>query len=171
MARVERILEKNGKKLLINKFLSEEIREKDEQGNFKDDFVNIKKLSYSVKKKIDFISMNNFTGKSGKNLFSLLKKKNLSIESMNIMNPADKAELMIEMMSSDDTNILQKMTLELAELIIDNGIDENDHSFIGEENKPVKLNYKFLESLGNVQLIEFIIDEIKTFSKGFVLGE
>jgi len=171
MARAEAILQATGKRLDIGRFLPESIREKNEDGSFKEDYISIKKLPYSVKKKIEFISINNFSGKAGKAFYKHLKKTGVGLDKVDAMTEAEKTELMMDVIDNDESQSLLKLTVDLSRLVIENGVDTAQHTFLDTDNKPINLTYEFLEKIGNDRLIDFVVREIQDYSQGYVLGE
>lgn len=170
---IDKILEKNEKKIYINDYISDEIREKDENGNYKnDDFITIKKLDYKIKKKIEFLSLSSMSGQTGKAIFQNLKKRGIDIGEMEKLTQMEQAEIMLDMkFTESDSNSITKMTNDIAKCIIDYGVDKHKHSFVDSNNKPIELSYEVFESIGSSLLVDFIIKEIKSFSQGFILGE
>ena len=173
MAKISQIIEKNEKKLYITRFLPESIIEKDENGEIKDiEYITIKKIPYSIKRKIDFLSMGSLSGEMGKEIFKKLKEKGLNYSDMQKMSEVEQAELILNMkLTNESAENMNKMTVELAQIILSNGVDKNKHTFFDDKGNPIELNYDFWETIGNEDLIKYVIKEIKSFSKGFSLGE
>lgn len=166
MAKINSIIKSNEKKVGISDYLPAEIREEG-----KEDFVTIKKLSFSDKKKIEFISMNNLSGKTGKALFDYAKKKGLKYENLQKLSKEDQFDIVSTIMTGEDGKAIVNNAVELSSVIINCGIDPDNHSFIDDNNEKIKLNFEILSSLGNDYLIDYLVEEIKTFSQGFILGE
>jgi len=170
--RVERILEKNIKRIDISDFLSEDLREKDDDGKLKPEYVTIKKLSNTVKKKIEFLSLNSLSGQTGKAILSYMKKKNVNPSDFDKMTGNEQAEILLDIkINTEDMKSIVEATIEVAKQTIDNGLDELDHTFTDNEGKKIKIGYDFLDALGNSQLINFLAEEIKRFAAGVFLGE
>lgn len=168
--RINSIIEKNEKRINIGMYIQDELKEKDSEGNNKEDYVTIKKIPYTVKKKIEFLSMNSLSGHAGKAMFKYMKTKGIS--NLDGLSNSEKAEIMMDMkLSNDDMNEISKMTNETVKNYIDNGIDSLKHSFVDENDKPIDLNYSIIEKLGNDKLIDYLVNEIKNYSDGYVLGE
>lgn len=172
MARIKRILESNEKKLIITDFLADEVKEKNEDGSYKEEFITIVKLSREVKTKIKFMSINTLSGQTGKNIFKKMQDKGLNSESLEAMPNEEKAKLMLDFdFNIDDGQAMETLTVEMEKCIIEHGIHLSKHSFCDENGKAIELNYDFWNAFSNDKLLEFLISQIKLFSKGFSLGE
>ncbi len=176
MAKIEKILEKNEKKLQISKFLDDACKEVDAEGNLKDDdFVTIRKIPYDIKIKIKYLSMKSFGGATSKELLKKYKASGHSMNDLQNLNTENSNEIMDFMLDVDftklETDEMSNSTLLIEKYIIDFGVDPYKHSFIDADNKSIELNYETLNTIGNENLVKYIIDNIKTFSKGFMLGE
>jgi hypothetical protein len=174
MARIGKILEKNGKKLFISQFLPDEIKEKDKDGNYKEDYITIKKLPYEIKTKIKYLSMKSFSGVTQKEILKKFKESGYNYNDLQNLNTGDNKEVMDFMLDIDFANIetedMAKSTLKVEKFILEYGIDPDKHSF-KDGNKKIELNYETLNAIGNEKLIKYIIDNIKVYSEGFILGK
>jgi hypothetical protein len=175
MARIDKILERNEKKLVITQFISEECKEYDEEGNVKEDYITIKKIPYDIKTKIKYLSMKSFGGSTSKELLKKYKASGHKISDLENLNTEDSNEIMDFMLDIDFKNIetedMAKSTLLIEQYIIEYGIDSKKHSFKDTKDNPIELNYETINYLGSEGLIKYILDNIKSFSKGFMLGE
>jgi hypothetical protein len=174
MARLERILESNEKKLNISRFLPDECKEKDAEGNLKDDdYITIKKIPHDIKSKIRILSLKSFGGEASKAMLKKIKEKGYSIkdiENIEAENIEEVTEFMLDIdYSSMETDEMSRSTLLIEQYILDYGVDKEKHSFRDFNDKPIDLNYETLNIIGNEFLIKYIVDNIKSFSKGFVL--
>ena len=176
MARFQQILEKNEKKLIISQFLPNECKEFDENGNLiEEDYVTIKKIPYDIKTKLKFLSMKSFGGKTSKEMLKKCREKGIKISEIDKLNTENPDEIMNFMLDIDfekmETSQMSNATIIMEQYILDYGIYKEKHSFKDQNDKPIELNYDTLNNIGNEKLIKYIIDNIKTFSKGFMLGE
>jgi len=176
MAKIEKILEKNEKRLQISNYLPEECKELNSEGKLiEEDYITIKKLPYDIKIKIKFLSMKAFNGTASKELLKKYREKGHSISDLQNINTENREQIMDFMLDIDFKNIeteeMSDSTLSIERYIIDYGVDEDKHSFKDMEGKQIKLNFDTLNNFGNENLIKFVIDNIKSFSKGFTLGE
>jgi len=167
MAKINAIICSNEKKLDISDFLLPEIKCNEEK-----DFVTIKKLPYSIKRKIEFLAMNNINSVTGKAMYAYMKKKNIPLQNIDQLSDSQKAEIMLEInIREDEISSMVKSSIELSKIIIDNGIDPKKHSFIGDNNQTIEVNFDLLDKISNDKLIDFLVNEIKKFSEGYHLGE
>lgn len=173
MARINKIYEKNEKKLIISQFLPDEIRDDEE------DYITIRRLSHSDKLKLQLLATDTFDGQTQKNIFQKAKEKGLTMEDIDNMPDVDKAMFFMECkLENKDKEKIGNMTIEYEKIIFNNGVDPKKHSFYNikivkdkEIKEPIELDYDFLDKLGNEKLIKFILENIKDFSKGFQLGK
>lgn len=136
------------------------------------DYITIKRLSYPIKKKIETLSMNTMSGQTGKELFKYLKKSGKTAADIDKMSDLEKMEIVMGSKMTDDEAItIAKTTYEIAKATISNGIDPDKHTFIGMDDKPIKLTYEAIESIGNITLIEYLVDQINKLSIGYSVGE
>ena len=175
MARLEQILEKNEKRLVITKYLPDECKEFDQDGRPKEEFITIKKIPYDIKTKIKYISMKSFGGATSKEILKKYKASGHSLKDLENLNTNNKNEIMDFMVDIDFKNLeteeMARSTLLVEQYLLDYGVHEAKHSFKDMNDKPIKLNYETLNTIGNENLVKYIIDNIKDFSKGFSLGE
>ena len=171
--KVAKILERSEKKVFIDMFLPEECQSFDEQGNLKEvEYITIKKIPYSIKQKMKFVSMNTMSGETGKHIFKLMKQKKYDTNKLESMTDIEKAQFMLDMgLSTKDSERMTDMTIEMVKLILDYGVDKTKHSFVDQDDKPITLDYNFWNCIGNEKLIDYIVMKIKSFSNGFSLGE
>ena len=134
-----------------------------------------KKIPYDIKTKIKYLSMKSFGGATSKELLKKYKASGHSIKDLEELNTENSNEIMDFMLDIDFKNIeteeMARSTLLIEQYIIDYGIDKQNHSFKDKNDNPIELNYETINALGNENLIKYIINNIKSFSKGFTLGE
>jgi hypothetical protein len=175
MARIEKILEKNGKKLIVNDYLPKSWIEQDKEGNDIDEYITIKKLSYDVKNKIKFYSMKTLDNKTQKKLFESMEKNGLSFEDLQKVDTDNKDAVMKFAKDIDLANFqteeMVTSTLDMEKCILDYGIDPKKHSFKNSKGTKIELDYDSLNEMGNERLIKYLLSEIRTYSRGFELGE
>lgn len=165
-------IDRGEKRLDVGQFIAEDMREKDESGNLKPEYVTIRKLPFAVKKKIEFISANNMSSNAAKSLMKYLKKKGVGVGDVDKLSDTERAEAMLEMdMNTDDIRKLTELTVDLSKAIIDNGVDPHKHTFYGPDKNPIELNFDFFDRLGSEALINYVVSAIREYSQGFVLGE
>lgn len=188
--RVDKILERNEKKLVISQFLPSECKEIKETKVIKDektgeekeiiiyeenDYITIKKIPYDIKTKMKFIAMKSFGGNASKEILKKCRAKGIKISEIEKLNTENSDEIMDFILDIDykeiETNQMANATLMIEQYILDYGIDKAKHTLMDEKGEPIELNYETLNNIGNENLIKYIIDNIKEFSKGFMLGE
>jgi Glu-tRNA(Gln) amidotransferase subunit E-like FAD-binding protein len=158
------LLERNEKRIYISKYFGIEDEQKE--------YITIKKLDRSIKKKIQLLSINTISGKTGHNIIKQLKKKGLSIEDLDKIKQTDQLDLMLEFdFNKSQADSMTDMTIELEKMILEAGVDPLKHTIENSKGEKLKLNYEFWNKIGNDDLIEFILNAIKDFSQGFSLGE
>lgn len=162
MAKINSILTANERQLDISAYINPEEK----------DYITIRKLPYSIKRKIEFMAMNSLNSVTGKALFAYMKKKGLALNKIDELTDDQRTEIMLDInIKEDEINNLISSTIELSKTIIDNGIDPDKHTFIDDNDKPLKLNFEILDSLRNDKLIDYIVDNIRKYSEGYDLGE
>jgi hypothetical protein len=175
MARIEKILEKNGKKLTVNDYLPKSWIEQDKEGNDIDEYITIKKLSYEVKNKIKFFSMKTLDTNTQKKLFESMEKNGLSFNDLQNVDTDNKEAVMkfakdIDL-SNFQTEEMVSSTLDMEKGILNYGVDPKKHSFKNSSGKKIELDYDSLNQMGNEKLIKYLLSEIRKYSRGFELGE
>ena len=175
MARIEKILEKNGKKLVVNDYLPKSWIEPDKDGNDIEEYITIKKLSYEVKNKIKFFSMRTLNSDTQKKLFESMEKNGLSFKDLQDVDTENKDAVMKFAKDIDLANFQTEemvlSTLDMEKCILDFGIDPKKHSFKNSSGTKIELNYNSLNDMGNERLIKYLLKNIKEYSRGFELGE
>lgn len=146
--RFNAISEKNCKKLYITEYVTEYLENPDEKV-----FITIKKMSTSLQYKQALI------------MSAIDPDVRKELASSDIKNIENKI-----IGSSQLTDLLEKLHKGNKE-IIESCIDKYNHSFVMDDGSNAKLDWNFFESLGNSNLIDFIVGEIKSFSSGICLGE
>jgi len=169
MANINKIIESNEKKLIISDFIPDEMKDIDSSGKFLEDFVTIKKISYTIKKKIDFLSTNTLSGATSKAIFKKAKEKGVEYKDIN-KNLTDEEKLDIYMglnLDSKESENMNDITLNIEKIKIEYGIDKDKHSFTDKDGKKIELNFEYLSAIGNEPLIIYIIKQIDDFSNNF----
>jgi len=167
MAKIGTILDSNEKKIVITQFIPVECREEGVE-----DYVTIKKLPYTIKKKIETMSMNSISGQTGKELFKYLKKTGKKPSDLASIDPMESMDIMSSIKISDEEAVsLSKTTTEIMRNTINYGVDPAKHSFRDMNDKPIVLDYDALDQIGNTSLIDCLVGLINEHSAGFILGE
>lgn len=166
MARISNIASNNSKKLDITKFFSNALIDNDESV-----YIFIKKLSFSTKKKIDLLSINTFNSKMGKVMFKKLEEKKIDTDKIQndqqlIMSVISDLDL-----SEDDIDKMNDTTINLAEIILNEGVDPKNHNIEDDKGEKITVNYDFFNEYCNEETINYIMNEIKELSKGYSLGK
>ena len=169
--KVTKLLERNEKKIYIDRFLGEQ--EPDENGSVKQvDYVTIKKIPYAIKKKIEFASANTMSGKTSKHIIKEMKKRGIKYSEIDKLTQEQQVDILTDMeIDSKTSEVLTKLTNEIAKCILNYGVDSKKHSFIDEDDNPIELNYDFFDMFGNIKLVDYLIAQIKNFSEGVYVGE
>lgn len=162
--RLSKLKASNTKKLDITGFF-EESEEKE--------YIYIKKLDYSVKKKLELMASQTASAKAGKEMMRQMKKKGYAIKDIDSLTQDQQLEMFIDMETSDEETLkLVEATTEIARLILNEGVDKKKHSFLyDDDDEPVEMDYEFINHNFSEELINFIIAQIKIFSQGFELGK
>lgn len=167
MAKISKILEKNEKMLDITRFLTDEMRSLDKE------YITIRKLNTEIQEKLKFSAMLSSNSKVNKIMSDYCKEKGLKIQDMEkIKDNSELLSLIADIKySPEEIKQLEEYTIQNLKTMFDCGICKNKHTFVDDDNKPVEIDYEFLISIGNKDLIEFVKNEIDSFSKGYELGE
>lgn len=167
MAKLANIKAKSEKRLDITDYVKD-IAESPEEKNF----ITIKKLTNIDKKKIDVMSVNTFEGKKQSELLKEFVKRGFTQDKLEKMTPQEKLAIWVDLdMEGIDISKASECANDQERLYLECGVDEFNHSFIGEDNKPIELTFDFWNNYASEKLIKYVIDEIKYFSKSYSLGE
>lgn len=156
--KLTKIAERNEKKLDISEFFE------------KGDFITLLKIPYSAKKKIDIMSMHTMTGKTGQAMYKALKKKGIDPRNMQGMTQDDQLDLMmgLDISATEDLN---KMTMDVFKMFLEYGVHPEKHSFVDQDDKPVKLDFDVWDLNMPKEFIEFAVNQVKAFNEGILPGE
>jgi hypothetical protein len=67
--------------------------------------------------------------------------------------------------------LLQQASNNIETIVLEIGVDAYEHNLEDENGEKVELNYDLWMQIANEKLLKFVVDEIRTFSQGFSLGE
>jgi len=163
MANLTKILNGNEKKISINNYLSACDGE---------DYVTIKKLRPDLKKKISFLTMSTVEKKTRDVIMKEAKKRGYTVQELESLPDAEKVDIFASIeFSENEQNRMEDVEKKINESIINNGLCVDKHTIRDDNGNLIKLDYELLNDLGNELLINYIIQEIKTLSEGYYLGE
>lgn len=167
MAKLSNIKAKTEKRVDISRFVKD-IAESPEEVNF----ITIKKMTNLDKKKLDLLSVNTFEGKRQSELLKEMAKRGYTKEKLDKLTDDEKLEMWTGLdMEGIDITRASECANDQEKLYLECCIDPLNHSFIGDDGKPIELGFSFWDNYGYDKFLKFVIDEIKAFSKGFSLGE
>lgn len=167
MAKIEKVLCGNENKLIITEYLDPSIRTEGV-----DEYVTIRRIPYSIRRKMDIISFSNLGNKTRKMIFDALKKTGKSVYEFDSMTNEEKMKILaVVEINADDMAKMVTSNLEIVKMLIENGVDKTKHSFVGQDDKPIEIGFELFETIGNSDLVDFLVREIKELSDGYQLGE
>ena len=117
--------------------------------------------------------MGNMDGEKSKTFLKVMKKKGIKTkEDLDKLTADEQLEFMTEVkMDSRMTESIEKAENETIRYILEYGIDPKKHSFVDSKDKTIELDFNFWDCLGMPNLVDFLVREIKNFSKDIQLGE
>lgn len=166
MPKLLNIINSGEKRLDITEYCKDFLENEDEKA-----YITIRKMPYSLKRKVHLLTMESLAGKAGKQYLKKLKEMGLSISDLEKLE----GEKALDFMISLDIDLKEQQEIsnfgdDVQRLILTNCILPDKHNFIDNNNELIQINdYNFWEKLGDERLIKFVISEIKTFSESFGL--
>jgi hypothetical protein len=158
MPNVSKLLAKADKKVDLSKFFNEEA------------WITIKRIKRDVFKLYSFMVMNGLEMNMAKQYMS--DGKNVDINNID----TKKAITTLESINNEDVIKLAENSKQAEKLLLENAVDPDNHNFVGEDEKKIKLNYGFWQTYGavkvdNESMTDYVIKQITEFQRENSLGE
>jgi hypothetical protein len=99
-------------------------------------------------------------------------EKNVDINNID----TKKAIATLESINNEDVIKLAENSKQAEKLLLENAVDSDNHNFVGEDEKKIKLNYGFWQTYGAVKvndesMTDYVIKQITEFQRENSLGE
>lgn len=172
MPKIKTINSSNEKKIDLTPYFKDCLEEGETEV-----YVYIKKLPYDIKRKIDFLALETFDSKQQTEMLRKLKESGYTLEDLQDtekqLDIIKATAVNLEDMGLDNKSAdeLFDFTNQMEIMILENGVNPTKHNFKDEDDKNINIDYNFWNCIGNDKLTLKILNEIKTFSTGFSLGE
>lgn len=154
MPKINKIFSGNTKKIDISDFFSDVMEENEKA------YVHVNKLSPIVQRKIQIASINKMS--KNQEIFKKVSKIGEEITDDQMM------EIIVNSDISAQSDVI-KLQQEIEEIVINDGIDQLNHNFTDENDKKIKLNYKTLLQFNDLNLLNHLVKEIQSFSRGVII--
>jgi hypothetical protein len=160
MPNITKLLERTKKRLDLTEFFGEEA------------WITIKKLNKKTLTRISFSSIDTFSSKMGTELIKQLKEGKKYNKITPEMGDEEAIELLKEMnLTEEKSELMQKAANNIEQIALEMGVDPLEHNFVDENGKTFEWTYEVWMKIGTQALLKYVVDEIKSFSQGFSLGE
>lgn len=187
MPSIQNILNKNEKRLDITEYCKDILDEGEEFA-----WITIKKMTKELKRKVNILSMESMSKESSTKLIEKIEEKGLTLKDIENLKELDeeKTKKILEVYKESDINVEEQKKLdsfknEIEKIVFESCIDSKKHNFfdkvikedkeekkLKEEKVPIDLSdYKFWNNLGKDNLVNYIYNEIKSFSEDFFFSK